>query len=96
MAGRGLIPWGVSLAATVASTYALDAIAAATGAVLVATGWCAGLDAPVLIPLLIVSYAAWGLGLRANLGANWALLTATGTSTNILSKAAYELTRPML
>jgi hypothetical protein len=87
------ISWSVSLAATVASTYALDAIAAATGTVLVATGWCAGLDTPILVALLVVSYAAWGLGLRANLGANWALLTATGTSTNILSKAAYDLAR---
>jgi hypothetical protein len=88
-----LVSWGASLAATVVSTYALDATAAATGAVLVATGWCAGLDTPVLGALLVVSYAAWGLGLRVNLGANWALLTATGTSTNILSKAAYDLTR---
>jgi hypothetical protein len=35
----------------------------------------------------------WGLGLRANLRANWLLLRRTGTSTNVLSKAAFELTR---
>ena len=35
---------------------------------------------------------AVGLGLRANLRANWLLLRRTGTSTNVLSKAAFELT----
>jgi hypothetical protein len=88
-----VISWAVSLGATVASTYALDACAAAAGAVLVASGWCAGLGRPALVILLLVSYAAWGLGLRAGLRANWALLTATGTSTNVLSKAAYDLAR---
>ena len=41
----------------------------------------------------LLSYAAWGGGLHANVRANWALLTTTGTSTNILSKAAYEVAR---
>jgi hypothetical protein len=93
MARRGLITWSVSIAATVASTYALDTVAAVAGAVLVATGLLAGVGAPGLIVLLAVTYAAWGLGLRANVGANWALLATTGTSTNVLSKAAYDLTR---
>jgi hypothetical protein len=33
----------------------------------------------------------WGAGLRVNLRANWALLEQTGTSTNALSKAGYDL-----
>ena len=37
-------------------------------------------------------YVLWGISLRANLGANWLLLRRTGTSTNVLSKAAFELT----
>jgi hypothetical protein len=93
MAHRGLISWTVSLGATVVSTYALDASAAAAGTVLVASEWCAGLGRPGLVALLVVSYAAWGLGLRANLRANWALLVTAGTSTNVLSKAAYDLAR---
>jgi hypothetical protein len=92
MAHRGVTSWAVSLGATVLSTYALDAFAAAAGAVLVGSGWCAGFGRPGLVALLVVSYAAWGLGLRANVRANWALLTTTGTSTNVLSKAAYDLT----
>ena len=43
--------------------------------------------------LLVASYAVWAWGLRANLRANQELLTATGTSTNVLSKAAHDLTR---
>jgi len=37
------------------------------------------------------SYVAWGAGMWANLKANWALLERTGTSTNALSKLAYDL-----
>lgn len=93
MARRGLISWAVSIGATVVSTYALDAFATAVGAGLVASGLLAGLSVPGAVALLVASYLAWGLGLRANVRANWALLTATGISTNILSKAAYELVR---
>ena len=85
--------WTVSLAATAASTYALDACAAAAGVALVASGLLGDLDRPWLVGLLAVSYVAWGLGLRTNLRANWSLLVATGTSTNVLSKAAFDLTR---
>jgi len=93
MTGRGWTRWAVSLAATVASTYALDAFAGAAGAVLVASGLLAGAGRTAAVALLLVSYAVWALGLRANLRANWALLTATGASTNILSKAAHDLVR---
>ena len=93
MARRGLLRWAVSLTATVASTYALDAFAAVAGAGLVAARIFAGVGTPGLVALLLVTYAAWGLGLRSNVRANWALLVTTGTSTNVLSKAAYDLTR---
>ena len=42
---------------------------------------------------LVVTYVAWGAGLRVNLAANWSLLQRTGASTNILSKAGYALAR---
>jgi len=44
-----------------------------------------------LLGVLALSYVAWGAGLRINLRANRALLERTGTSTNALSKAAYDL-----
>jgi hypothetical protein len=89
----GLRNWTVSLAATVASNYALDAFAAAAGVALVASGLIAGLDRSWLLLFLAVTYAAWAVGLRASLRANWNLLLTTGTSTNVLSKAAYDLAR---
>ena len=85
--------WTFSLAATAASTYALDAFAAATGALLVAAGLLDGLSQSWVVVVLLVSYLIWALGLRTNLRANGALLAATGTSTNVLSKVAWELTR---
>jgi hypothetical protein len=93
MARAGLLSWVVSLGATVASTYALDAFAAAVGTAAVAADLLTPVGTPALVALLLLSYAAWGWGLHANVRANWALLTTTGTSTNILSKAAYEVAR---
>lgn len=90
---RGLRNWAVSIAATAASAYALDSIAATAGVGLVASGLLDGLDRESALVLLAASYAIWGYGLRANLRANWTLLAATGTSTNVLSKAAYEVAR---
>ncbi len=89
----GFRNWVVSVAATVASNYALDAWAATAGVTLVASGLLAGLDRPWLLVLLVVSYVAWAFGLRASVRANWTLLVTTGTSTNVLSKAAYDLAR---
>ncbi|GIJ54253.1 hypothetical protein Vau01_017690 [Virgisporangium aurantiacum] len=89
----GLRTWTISLAATVASSYALDAWAATAGVAVVASGLLAGVDRPWVVALLVVSYVAWGFGLRTNLRANLTLLATTGTSTNVLSKAAYDLTR---
>ena len=88
-----LATWAASLAATLASTYALDAWAAATGAGLVASGLLADLSHRSVVAFLLASYTVWVLGLRANLRANGSLLAATGTSTNALSKLAYDITR---
>jgi hypothetical protein len=85
--------WTASIAATAASTWALDSFAAVTGGGLVASGLLDDLGHRWVLVFLVVSYAAWAVGLRANLLANGRLLAATGTSTNVLSKAAYDLTR---
>ncbi|NMO57575.1 hypothetical protein HH310_41220 [Actinoplanes sp. TBRC 11911] len=85
--------WTVSIAATAASTWALDAFAAVAGGGLVASGLLDDLGHRWVLVFLVVSYAAWAAGLRANLLANGKLLAATGTSTNVLSKAAYDLVR---
>jgi hypothetical protein len=85
--------WIVTLVATIASTYALDAFATAVGGALAATGLLAGLGRTALLGLLAGSYLLWGAGLRANLAANWALLVRTGVSTNALSKAAHDIVR---
>jgi hypothetical protein len=92
--GRGsMTAWAVSLAATAASTYALDAFAAVTGAGLVASGVLAGAGHRSVVVFLVASYVVWVFGLRANLRANGALLATTGTSTNVLSKLAHDITR---
>lgn len=88
-----LARWGVTLTATAASTYALDLMAATCGVLLVASGLLNGLGHTAVLTFLAVSYAAWGAGLRVNLRANWRLLERTGTSTNALSKAAFDLAR---
>ena len=83
--------WVATFIATIASTYALDAIATVAGILLVASHILQGFDHVVLLLFLAGTYVLWGLGLRVNLQANWMLLEATGTSTNVLSKAAYDL-----
>ena len=85
--------WLLTLAATAVSTYALDAIATAAGLVLAASQLLHGLDHGSVLLFLAGTYVAWGAGLRVNLQANWALLEDTGTSTNALSKAAYDIVR---
>jgi len=85
--------WIVTLTATAVSTYALDAVATATGVILVASHLLRGLDHGLLLAFLAGTYVLWGAGLRVNLEANWTLLEETGTSTNAPSKAAYELTK---
>lgn len=85
--------WSATVGATVASTYALDAVATAAGVALVAAGVLSGAGHVVLLGVLALSYVAWGAGVRVNLAANWDLLLRTGASTNVLSKAGYELAR---
>jgi hypothetical protein len=83
--------WAISLLATAISTYALDGVATAAGVLLAASHVLRVLDYSPLLVLLAVTYLLWGAALRVNLKANWTLLEETGTSTNVLSKAAYEL-----
>ena len=83
--------WAVSLFATVASTYALDAVATAAGMTLVLSNLLLGLDHLPVLVFLASTYVVWGAGLRVNLKVNWLLLERTGTSTNVLSKALYDL-----
>jgi hypothetical protein len=90
---RNARTWFVSIAATVVSTYALDATATAAGIGLVASGLFADAGRPWAVAVLVASYVGWGFGLRANVRANGMLLATTGTSTNVLSKAAHDLTR---
>ena len=85
--------WAATVGATAVSTYALDAVATATGAALAASGLLHGAPHALLLGFLALSYVAWGAGLRRSLSANWALLERTGTSTNALSKAAHDLAR---
>ena len=63
------------------------------GPILAATTILEGMDHLVLLAILAGTYVAWGAGLRVNLGANWLLLEATGTSSSAPSKAAYELAK---
>lgn len=83
----------VTCAATLVSTYALDAIATAAGLLLVASNFLGGIGHVHALLFLASTYILWGAGLRVNLRANWALLGSTGTSTNVLSKVAYDLVR---
>ena len=85
--------WAVTLVATGASTYALEGIATAAGVLLAASHLLRGLDHWLVVALLAVTYLLWVAALRVNLQANWRLLSETGTSTNVLSKAAYELAK---
>jgi hypothetical protein len=85
--------WTVTLVATVASMYALDAFATAVGGSLAASGLLGGLGRAPLLGFLAMTYLVWAAGLRANLAANWSLLTGTGISTNALSKLAHDIAR---
>ena len=89
---RALSAWMITVAATAASMYALDAVAMAAGVLLVASQLLSGLDHSLVLAVLAATYVRWGIGLLANLHANWQLLRRSGTSTNALSKAAFELT----
>jgi hypothetical protein len=83
----------MTLVATAASTYALDGFATLAGVLLTASHVFRGLGTWILLVLLAGTYVLWGAALWVNLKANWRLLEETGTSTNVLSKAAYELAK---
>jgi hypothetical protein len=85
--------WAITLLATAISTYALDGVATVAGILLAASHVLRGLDYSLLLVLLAGTYLLWGAALRVNLKANWTLLEETGTSTNVLSKGAYELAK---
>jgi hypothetical protein len=93
-AARGLgrlKQWTATFVANVVSTYALDTVCTASGVVLVATGLLSGLEVGGATTILALSYVLWAGGLSRSLDANWQLLEATGTSTSILSKLAFDL-----
>ena len=92
MKAPGVIRWGLTAVATLVSTYALDAFATVAGLLLVACGLLAGLDQGLVLAFVAGTYLIWALGLRSALAANWGLLSSTGTSTNVLSKLAHDLT----
>jgi NNMT/PNMT/TEMT family len=83
--------WLITLVATAASTYALDAVATAIGLILEESLALRGLDGFPALLFLASTYLIWGAGLRVNLVENWALLERSGMSVNVLSKAAYDL-----
>jgi hypothetical protein len=85
--------WIITLAATAISTYTLDAVATTAGVLLAVSQLLHGLDHALVLLFLGGTYVAWWAGLRVTLRANWALLEDTGTSTNVLSKAAYDLVK---
>ncbi len=65
----------------------------AAGGLLVASGLLSGSGLSVLLGCLAASYVLWGAGLWVSLDANWAMLSATGVSSNALSKAAHDLAK---
>ena len=85
--------WVIVIIATIATTSALDALATATGFLLVASPVLDGASHGVALSFLAATYVLWIVGLRLNVIANWCLLEQTGTSTNILSKLMFELAR---
>lgn len=85
--------WVITVMATGASTYALEGLATSAGILLAASHLLGGLDHWLVVTLLAGTYLLWLAALRVNLQANWRLLEETGTSTNVLSKAAYELAK---
>ena len=85
--------WVVTGVATVVSVFTLDIAATATGVLLVASHAFDGLSHAALIAFLVASYLPWAAVLRVNLIANWRLLEEIGTSTNLVSKALFEMAR---
>ena len=83
--------WSATIVANAVSIYALDTVSTVAGVLLVASGLLAGIGPLSAAMLLGASYVLWAAGLSSSLSANWRLLEATGTSTSLLSKLAYDL-----
>jgi hypothetical protein len=83
--------WIATVAASFVTFYALDFVATAAGLLLAASGLLAGIRHWQAVALWVATTLVWGAGLWSMLLANWELLQRTGASTNILSKAAYDL-----
>ncbi|MFT3851395.1 MAG: hypothetical protein QM733_01425 [Ilumatobacteraceae bacterium] len=83
--------WAVTIGATVASTWVLDAVATAAGIALARWTSLADVTPAVLLGVLVASYVGWVLALVANLRANGRLLDDAGVSTNAVSKLAHDL-----
>lgn len=83
--------WSATIIANAVSIYALDSVSTVAGVLLAASGLLSGVGFHVAAILLGASYVFWAGGLSTSLDANWRLLEATGTSTSILSKLAYDL-----
>ncbi len=88
---RKVTGWLIAVVATGVSTYALDGFATVGGLLLAGSGVMAGVGELQMLMVLALTYVAWGAGLRVNLKANFRLLEEAGTSSNALSKAAYEV-----
>jgi hypothetical protein len=79
------------VAASFVIFYALDLVATGSGLLLVASGLLAGISHWLAVALFVATNVVWFAGLWSMLLANWELLQRTGASTNILSKAAFDL-----
>ena len=86
-----IMGWLIAAVATCVSTYALDGVATAGGVLLVGSGVMAEVGETQMLLVLAGTYVAWAAGLRVNLKANFRLLEEVGTSSNALSKAAYDV-----
>jgi hypothetical protein len=83
--------WVTTVAASIVTFYGLDMVATGAGLLLVASGLLAGISHWEALALFVATNVMWGMGLWSMLLANWELLQRTGASTNILSKAAYDV-----
>jgi hypothetical protein len=90
---RLALQWALTAVATVLSAVALDLAASIGGLLLLASGTLDGASTEAVVIGLVATYAAWFAGLRTNVVANWSLLEASGTCTNLPSKALFSVAR---
>ena len=87
------VRWGVTLAATVASSLVIDLVATGSGLTIAASGVFADRSRSVVICFLAAAYVVWFAAMRVSIHANWRLLCATGACTNGLSKLGFDIAR---